>query len=392
MITTIRYPALLRARPPRCSDIRDIVCSFPHVHDVPEISSSEVRRVTELGTVWPQMFVEYDGRLFRHIGHRNDDPQDRVFSIAFLKEIERDRPWRFSFEGGSRTDMPPLSQALNNILLHRLYMSGDGREKQEEAWPSLNDTRHYGPAVRDKYRFEDFEAKLTDVDGERLAAMREDHRIEAERLLVIDGAYWVETPPPVICVDVSGFGTTSRMDCDVTILPSWLDAKLGRQYFPLSEREDALEYARQANEITPGNGPVGDYIAESGAGDASDPMLWFDAEQYAQTRTVAVLGGDAARQITKYPELTEKLGHECARAVLEVRERALKIGSSITEWPDLTEYTEDVVAAWKGSGRKPGWAEISQDRRRFADLICQRAVDAASSRPISLGLARSFGR
>lgn len=391
LITTIRYPILFKATPPRCGELKDVFCSFPHVHEVPEISSSEVRTVLDIGTIRPQTVVEHDGRLFRYLGHPGDEATVRAMSVAFMTEIRRFEPWRFTFEGGNRTEMPALSQALRNTLSHRLYLSGDGKQREEEAWPFLNDSRRYSLEARDTYRFEDFERKLTDVDIEEIEAARREHEREASKLLVIDGSYWIATPPPAISVDSVGYRSTARMVCENVFLPEWLDPKLGREYFPLSARAAALEYAATANPITSSGEPVEDYVAEVSLGGIDDPALWFDADAYSLCRTTAVLAGDAARQVTKNREAVEKIGGECVRSVLAARDEVMEMGTSIADWPDLSGFTFDVVAAWKASARKPGWADIPQNRRRFGDLICDRAEKMAAEMPISLVLQTRGG-
>lgn len=378
MKTVIRYPFLFSALPSRCYSRKDVFVSFLHTADVPEISARDVETVFEAATATPYRLVAFDGRLFRKLGALGEEQTSRLLDRAFQRDEERNSPWPFVFENGMASPRP-VSQPLNNHLCHRLYLEGgEHREKQIEAWPfvpfltGLRGSR----TTRNDHRFEDLERKLSDIDAEEFAKGRAEHAAEAAKLLVVDRDLWIETTPPAIKVGMMGVNTSARMVMELAHLPTWLDADLDAQYFPLSDHAGALEYAELANKLTyTGTEPYEDYTYERPFTSETTDLLSFDADGYSCTRTALILGGDVARWITNTPELAEKIGGDRTRAALLARDMAKAIGTDISEWPDMSDLVNDITEGWKLSGRKPGWANIPANRHAFGTMICERAAD-----------------
>lgn len=384
----IRYPLRFRARPVRCAGHRDVLCSFLHSADVPEVSSAETSQVFMAATTKPYRLIEFEGRLFRKVGRPGEEETDRAIGNAYQRESERNFPWFFTFEDGLRRPTPTAAKAISNIICHRLYLEGDGRKKEEEAWPHLpviDATR----LTRSQFRYEDIEPKLSDIDGDDFATGRAEHAAEASKLLVVDGDLWIETPPPAITVHLAGYGTSGRMVLELAHLPDWLDSNLDYQYFPLSAHREALAYAEMTTPLTAtGTQPFEDHSEEAATQIEDTPLLSFDHEGYSSKRTTMILAGDVARWITKNPELHDKIGVSRANSVMLARDAAHEIGTDISAWPDVSDLVHDVTEAWKLTGRKPGWATIPQNRHAFGTMICERAVEMA---PISLAPALSRG-
>lgn len=373
----IRYPFRFRALPPRCSGRKDLFVSFLHTADVPEISAREVSTLFEAATETPYRLVEYDGRLFRKLGRFPDENTSRLLDRAFQREEERNSPWPFTFESGGASPRP-VSQPLRNHLSHRLYLEGDNRAKELEAWPFIPViTGMRGRRVsRNEFRFEDLVGKLADIDGIEFAKGRAEHAAEAAKLLVVEGDLWIETPPPAIGVSMQGHASTARMVMELMHLPNWLDADLDRQYFPLSDHAAALEYAERATKLTyTGTEPFEDYTHERPFTAEASHLLSFDGDGYSCTRTTLILGGDVARWITYTEGMAEKVGDDRARSALLARDTAKAIGTDISQWPDMSDLAHDVTEAWKMTGRKPGWANIPANRHAFGTMICERAAD-----------------
>lgn len=374
----VRYPFLFSAHPSRCSSRKDVFVSFLHTADVPEVSGRDVETVFEAATATPYRLVEFDGRLFRKLGALGEEQTSRLLDRAFQRDEERNSPWPFTFENG-RASPRPLSQPLNNHLCHRLYLEGgEHRERQIEAWPfvpfltGLRGSR----TSRNDFRFEDLERKLADIDAEEFAKGRAEHAAEAAKLLVVDRDLWIETTPPAIKVGVLGVNSSARMVMELSHLPTWLDADLDAQYFPLADHAGALEYAERATKLTyTGTEPFEDYTYERPFTAEPSDLLSFDADGYSCTRTALILGGDVARWITNTPELAEKIGDERARSALLARDMAKAIGTDISAWPDMSDLVNDITDAWKMTGRKPGWANIPANRHGFGTMICDRAAD-----------------
>jgi hypothetical protein len=373
----IRYPFRFKAFPPRCSGRKDVFVSFRHTADVPEISQSEANCVFEAATEVPYRLVEYDGKLFRRIGHPKSEAVVDLLKLGFQQDEVRGQLFHFTFENG-KSAQRPVSQALNNNLCHRLYLEGDNREKELEAWPFVPVITGFAgrQTTRNSFLFEDIERKLKDIDGDEFAQGRKEHAAEAAKLLLVNGDLWIAAPPPAIAVKVEGYGTTARMVMELTHLPEWLDRDLDRQYFSLSEHDKAIEYAERATKITAsGTQPFEDYTFERDISASDSHLLSLDAEGYSCARTALVLGGDVARWLSCTEGLAEKLGAERARSVFLARDMAKNIGTDISEWPDMSDLVHDVTEAWKTTGRKPGWASIPQNRHAFGTMICDRAAD-----------------
>ena len=373
----IRYPLRFSALPPRCSGRKDVLVSFLHTASIPEISGREVSTVFEAATETPYRLVEFEGKLFRRIGNPADEAVGELLKSGFQHDETRNALFCFTFENG-KSSQRPVAQALNNHICHRLYLEGDNRDKELEAWPFIPVITGFKGrrTTRNSFLFEDLERKLKDIDGDEFARGRAEHAAEAAKLLLVDGDLWIETPPPAIAVKVEGYASTARMVMELTHLPDWLDGNLDRQYFPLSEHEKALDYAARATKLTAtGTEPFEDYTFEREISSQDSHLLSFDAEGYSCTRTALVFGGDVARWLTYTEGLVEKVGEERARSVFLARDMAKNIGTDISEWPDMTDLVHDVTEAWKLTGRKPGWATIPQDRHAFGTMICERASD-----------------
>ncbi|MDW9479072.1 hypothetical protein GOB57_10390 [Sinorhizobium meliloti] len=376
----IRYPLRFSALPPRCASRKDVLVSFLHKADVPEITAGEVSTVFEAATEIPYRLVDYDGRLFRRIGNPEDEAVAELLKSGFQQDESRNRLFYFTFENG-KSAQRPVSQSLNNHLCHRLYLEGNNRDKELEAWPFIPVIKGFAGrrTTRNSFLFEDIERKLKDIDGDEFAKGRAEHDLEAAKLLLVDGELWIETPPPAIAVKVEGYASSARMVMELTHLPDWLDGDLDRQYFPLSEHEKALEYAAKATKLTAtGTEPFEDYSFEREIAIHDSRLLSFDAEGYSCTRTSLILGGDVARWLTYTEGLREKVGEDRARSVLLARDMAMDIGTDISGWPDMTDLVHDITEAWKITGRKPGWANIPQNRHAFGTMICERAADVGT--------------
>lgn len=395
MKTAIRYPIRFSAVPPRGGRRKEVVCSYLHVHDVPELSVRDTDTVLEIGTTVPkpERLIEYDGRLFRKIGRGERDGSVAAFPTAFMPFLKRNGPWKFTFEGGNRGEEPPISQALDNLVAYRMYLDGNGWETEEEAWPTL--PKHPGyieTRSRNEFRFEEIEHKLKDVDFEMLERGRREIALEAGKLILVDGSYWFETPPPAISVACEGYGVTARMVAEITYLPNWLDRRLDRQYFPLSASEEAIAYAEKSNPLTEGKSQnFENYSDEVDFGDTEHALLDFDHREYSYRGIALAMAGDVQRWLNKTPYLGEKIPLEAKAAVQAVSEVARNIGPCISEWPDVSEHVATVTAAWKGIGRKQGWAEIPAQRRRFADLLCAMADEMAENQTIGMPMTFRSG-
>lgn len=380
MKTVIHYPILFTAHPGRTERPKDVLVSYLHEHDVPEISKGE----TEVAFRSESYTLrQYDGRLFSKVGGPGSGSVDACFGHAFEKEDMRTRPWWIPTFDGDRAYVRYAGQALDNLAYYRLYLHGGEKARETMLWPGLTpEYRSYqgGPKSRNEFTFQGLEGKIRDIDADQFNAGREEHATEADRLIAIDGSYWIETTPPTICVTHGG-----RMSIELAHLPNWLDHDLGRQYFPMTARDEALDYARRAQAITErSDEPLRDFTEWTDFRFEDSPLFSFDHDAYSVKRTAFLLGGDIARAMAGNPALEEKIGTTKARAVLSAREASRACGADYRTWPDAADLVHDVTDAWKMTGRKPGWAVIPPKRHEFGTLICERATTMADELPISV--------
>lgn len=381
MMTTVRYPIAFKALPQRCAGVKTVYCTFPHQCDVPEIGMSETTAVAEFGTDTRHALLEYGDRLYRKMG--NPEQVVRQMDTAFENPNRRDDPWVFAFEGGQRTDDPPPSRPLDNLVAFRTYVeAGVKGVDQDGIWP-------YQPTGRGRYReefhYEQLERRLVEIDGASFTKAREEHVREGERLLVVDGVYWIETPPPVIMVSLEGTRTTERASLQLVHLPDWIDRDLSRQYFPLTRHEEALEWAMKLNHLrSHGHDPLEDYSREMEVSSTDHPLLDFDHAGHSVRRTAFVLASDAARWLDTDGAANVKAGQKAVDTAYRVRDMAVACGTDMSDRPDVADMVPDIVKAWKATARKPGWAVIPTNRLNLGNAICERAEEMAADMPISV--------
>jgi hypothetical protein len=384
--TVIHYPILFRAHPGRTENPKDVLVPYLHEHDVPEISKEE----TSVAFRSQQYtLLEYDGRLFSHVGRPGSPSAAGCFGHGFETGERRSAPWWIPTIEGDRGYVRYAGQPLDNLAYYRLYLDGGDKARETTLWPALvpDYQRHLGgPRSRNEFTFQGLADKIRDIDADQFESGREEHRAEADRLIIIDGAYWIETAPPTICVTHAG-----RMTVELSHLPNWLDQELGRQYFPLAAKEEALDYAKMAQAITgQGQDQIRNFFELSNFHFDDNPLFAFDHEAYSVKRTTFLLGADMARVMAGNPEIENKIGSAKALAILAAKEAARACGADFRTWPDADELVHDVTEAWKMTGRKPGWAVVPPKRREFGTMICERAVQMADSRQISVLSRRTW--
>ncbi|MBY3433474.1 hypothetical protein HFN89_04870 [Rhizobium laguerreae] len=380
MKTVIKYPILFKAHPGRCEQPKDVLVPYLHEHEVPEVSKAETEIVFKSEEY---TLRQYDGRLFSKVGSPGSASADACFGHAFEKEENRGRPRWIPTIRTDKAYIRYAGQALDNLAYYRLYLDGGEKARETMLWPGLTpDYRSHqgGPRNRDEFTFQGLEGKIRDIDADQFHAWREEHASEADRLLLVDGSYWIETTPPAICVTHGG-----RMIIELAHLPNWLDHDLARQYFPLTARQEALDYAKRAQAITEQSyEAIRDFTDWPNFMFEDNPLFSFDHAAYSTKRTTFLLGGDMARVMAGNPAVEENIGTTRARAVLVAREAARACGADYRTWPDAADMVHDVTEAWKMTGRKPGWAVIPPKRHDFGTMICERAADMVDALPISV--------
>lgn len=388
----IRYPISFEALPFRTARRKNVVCSFLHSQDVPEIDTSQT---TPISIGHGQTYLTFEDRLFRKVGSLGDEDTRRCLGSAFDvasraqpyqvggKHAEHDRHYQHYYR------QPHLGHALEENVYRRIFLATGEKAKERLLWPPIG-TRSSGNVwTRAELAYEDLEHRLADVDEDQFASQRQGHEAEAARLLLVNGDLWVETPPPALCVNTLHDSHDVYATINLVFLPNWLDADLNRQYFPLHQHEQAVEFSRSAI----GQRGLRPVLNDETAGFAlnGEGPLDFDAASYAVTRTALLMGADAACTIGENDDLRDIVGRERAEAAFKAMDMAMACGTFPQDWPTADDIIRDVTEAWTILGRKPGWTEFSSNRQRWADSICERAVAMADEMLISLVTRQEFG-
>lgn len=389
MKTDINLPLAFKATPKRNDYEKTVICAKVTTVDVPEISSAETTEVGRFDTVFPHRLIERDGKLYRHVGAVGSEAAADCFGRAFTTDVRRDDAWTFTFEAGNRTDPPPASKALDNLVAFRAYASISGRV-DETTWPYQAALRGNGEnRTRDKFVYEELLGRLAEIDATSFASAIAEQETEAQKLLLVDGDYWIETTPPAIMVSMEGTGRTARAVLQIVHLPNWIDRDLSKQYFPFDRHGEALEWARQMNNCREGHATdaLEDFSGEALAHGLDHPLMTFDFEAHAVRRATYVLATDACRWLNRDGVANVKAGPDAVRAAYAVRDMAIGCGTDMGEWPDVADVVPDITSAWKSTSRKPGWAVLPQNRFWFGNLICANAEKMAADLPIYLATA-----
>lgn len=409
MKTSIRYPLRFGAQPITTESRKVVLCSYLHEHEVPQVSAAETRTVLDTTKLYETdsksspvvrtiKVIEHDGRLFRKVCDRADFDKHDAFINAFEMPNDRNKP----LHPVDVWDMHklPLGKGLSNRIAHRLYLEGCGKEKEANAWPAIP----VRWTARNGCNFEFyFPRKLTDIDEQEFEAGLDEIAKEADRLLLIDDELWLETPPPVyevglytfsqsiFCYDYLDFrsnekGLRRNFSVQLAFLPDWLDVCLDRQYFPLSAKDDAVEYALRANAWVEQyrdelKCPIRDLTEDIDGLDAQDTILNFDQAAYSTNRAAMLLAGDVSVSLMRKPELAEKLSVTHRNAVSEACATVASMGWNPNDWA-ANEYAADVVDAWTRTGRKRGWTQLPANRDDFAALACERTLELSDTMPI----------
>ncbi|MNL79898.1 hypothetical protein D3C87_2066020 [compost metagenome] len=59
------------------------------------------------------------------------------------------------------------------------------------------------------------------------------------------------------------------------------------------------------------------------------------------------------------------------------------IGWNPAEW-SAAHLAGDVVEAWQKAGQPQGWSQFPSNRRNFANMICERAMDQLDTVPVMI--------
>lgn len=377
-----RYPISFKAHPGRCDNPKTVVCSYPVVCDVPEVSPREVFTVM---TVGDKKVIEFDGRLFRLVGNTKSSSVKDFLNEPFLN-TNRSLPHQLAgCDGGPSDQFSTAGKPLHNHIYHRLFLDIGDKPRETSLYPDIsNDAFHRGAKSRNTCLYEKIENRLHDVDGETFEKGVSEAKSEANKLLIVGNELWTETPPPALSAeseDIYG----SRLSIRITFLPDWFDPDLGRQYFPLDAADEAIDCLNSMRTLMGRNAytdslprVVPAFSHEQGG------LFNFDHVAYSQQRTALLLGGDLARAIDNSPSKFNAVSAASRAAAETARRLAATCGTEWQDWPDVDDIVCDITEGWLAASRPMGAAYVPDPRHAFGTFICQRAAELSDTRPIAL--------
>ncbi|MDW9479071.1 hypothetical protein GOB57_10385 [Sinorhizobium meliloti] len=411
MLTDIRYPVRFGGQPTTTDRYKTVICSYPLSRDVPRIESGEARPVLSAratidpGTGIPTvnrdiLLVEHDGRLFRKVCGAGEADGRKSLEEAFESAHDRNRPHHPAslWEENPR----PVGVGLWNRIAHRVYVDGNGREKEKIAWPNAPFSTGTAHWTRNSLHFEKWSRKLSHIAQEEFQRAVDEAEKEADRLLWIGDELWLETPPLVyevghyarsgddnILYDHQDFRARMRNKSvafcvQLAFLPDWLDHNLDRQYFPLSKKDEALSYAGEANSrLRKGSDAVFDVTGGIPGLDVEDDLLEFDHTAYSLSRTSMLLAGDLSVNIANRPDSSRGLTVAHHEAIDEATREIAALGWNPSSWA-AAHLAGDMVEAWQRMGLPQGWSQFPSNRTNFANLVCERTMDLFDTVPVMI--------
>jgi hypothetical protein len=386
MQLTAHFPVMARAMHAAARTECSLFVSRRRTADVPEVSARE----TEIAL---PSIVDRD-----RDGNMRALPELRFHGGRLYRIVARDRSRRDIFERPyspfpdlkadfvlssadaakeRKTSLSPLSAPLQSLFWDRLDAgSTDPDHHLNRTWPPRKAGNHPGARLQ----FERIEKEFKWIDEEDVADCAEMARRQMDRLLLIDGAVWYETRPPVVCVDVAWTGTSamaSSVHVGFGYLPDVDDHRVTRVHFPLSEIAKAAETAeklKSANRMK-----SVESLFRSFAPPDDHPAFEFDTTDNVVERVARTMSLQLLRHASKHPE---RIG-EHAAAIKVVWERFMGHNPLLGAKVDHREHFSELAELWKAM--KPpvlktmGHVETRQVRR-VVDYVSHRLDEA----PISL--------
>lgn len=384
----IKYPLLVRATPEASrKGERYFWGSHTYQADVPEISLDET--AIGLGSVvftsangerrvYPQM-RSYNGHLYRPLGNpqelfsRAHPPRDAAENADYIVSVP---------PGPLRMGRRPLAEPVREWACWFIDLHGMDTARNWKLWPE--NERGIGPYL-DRNTVEFVDAKLRDVNAADLATAMKMCQAQSQRLLVIDGKYWMETTMPCLTVSASD-GTERKARLTMDFLPrcggsgDWIR-------FPLSAFAEALEFAQHTAEdlrIDPNNRDFGHVELE----ELDLVAVGFDYNEEAGHAMALSVGSNLVRRAEQhgFHKLHENSGPLFQGSDLARFEtvRAAILGNNdiIGERSDLISLTTDILDLWK-KVKAPRYSGLPMPTGGVFDRFVAKAIEMSEDAFIS---------
>jgi hypothetical protein len=417
----LKYPFLTSGIPKRNANRRDLYMAISMAVEIPEVSTDE----TQLAFRTAEKFVlshlghryengewvnqhykvevvhggvdlrTYDGRLYRPIGNEREILEDTrsadKLGRAFPQSIgERGLEYGADISMRTTGSSNPLSAALVRQWDWELERASVSEGRVVNAWPTAMSgvTRH---GSREAADFRSIMSELREVDGdasERSLRMI-DH--QTRRLLAIEGEIWMACRPPSLVVDIEERGSNEVFgSLSLAHAHDGLDPRLSRRYFDLGDLERARDYLQQC--VRKPQRERGEYQCREilpRYEDFAPEFTGYDADAQELARIGYALASECHRHLAR----TSKQIGSVNQDTLDAAMRAVVETNYVTgEFGEVAPFVEDLCAIWHDLGRPSTFFEVgpAPARKRFGDMMIERAQKLVENAPIDLGSRHSF--
>jgi hypothetical protein len=232
----LKMPLVVEAVPKGCRNSRLVRLVDRVLADIPEYSLADTEIVVEaISQEPPAAEVRLlDGRLYRKIAVSRPDwlVAYHRFTPHDIRVVHTD-PILYSNGRHPAISAPVVEEYRRSLVL-------DGHRAVEIDQLLQSERRGITPMTR-----LDFERTAKLLDAESVMRGVAMHKAMTDRLVAIDGQFWMESPPPAVIVElVQGAGVGIHpVNIRYGFVPVISDPTLTRAYFPLSQTEEAVAYA-----------------------------------------------------------------------------------------------------------------------------------------------------
>jgi hypothetical protein len=396
MRLNLNFPVHLHARPPRAKGPRNILVSQSLAVDVPTVGRN-VDRVFEAGTAFdpglrgktrmrtkPYLLVAHEGRLYRKIADEGAEAgATKAFSPDYVSMHAGDRS-SVSFAGKTRQSGNPVANLLQRQAVWRMDAASGKDRISMRTWPPRPRDEE-GDLARSPFThiegvtLDSVIGHLTDVDSDELAAAMEFMAVQAGKLLAVEGdGLWMETPPP--CYIVEYVAATARyVQVHIGHLGETPHPHFERVCFPLSQRDEAFDYARALLAHVSGEGAeLADKTVDHEIDHAHD--FSFDQGGFEARNLMYLMASTSMRNVQAAPETRDKLLQPDAAVWQEV------VHADFVSPPAFRfDEFETVAETWNELGRPSCWATYpGAYRSTTPGFLIERARQHIVNRPITL--------
>jgi hypothetical protein len=418
---TIKLPVIFQGRPPRSKATKNIAVYETRKVDITEASIDELvpamviddtntgkrKGSTFLASNSTPVIRTFDGHFYRKVATITEIERYRLFDLPF--------PTRWNEYGGFRSSIArerhdtslqdqAKSESLTAPLFHQLSWEMQGSSllghRLGGLWP-----RDLPPgAVRDRgdsgnwwsrnlFSMDEVLPRLTEFDVEGLERARAMADILIDGFLIVGEDIWERCGSPAYKVNHSG-GTHAVAAISLVHAPRWHDRRIDCQYFSLSDKAGAVDFAKALVEAMRSN-PESLYSSYQVI-DLTVPAITYDPALLELDRGCeelfrisCALAVDNRRFLLRNPNMQARFGEDTVQAVMHAYEEVAITNYLTGEYGTPEDWLEQNAKVWVSCGRHQGL--YTYGRMEINQLLIERAKRLFDDRPISLATAPRTG-